>query len=123
MDDLGAHSDSLSSFTISVYLVGYCFGPLLAAPVSELYGRLMALYPGFVVYLASLAICGSSHSIAVFIVFRALMGFAGIAFLICGPAIIADIVAPKRRGLAVTVITSGVTFVSRLNAFGMLVLT
>lgn len=112
MNDLGSHSSSLSAFTVSIYLVGYCFGPLLVAPVSEVYGRLAALYPGFIVYLASLAICGSSHSIAVFIVFRALMGFAGIAFLICGRAVIADIVAPKRRGLAVTIMTSGVTFVS-----------
>ncbi|CRG90253.1 putative transporter C1529,01 [Talaromyces islandicus] len=110
MNDLGSHTSSLSAFTISIYLVGYCFGPLLVAPVSELYGRLMALYPGFVAYLAALAICGSSNSIAVFIVFRALMGFAGIVFLICGRAIIADIIAPKRRGLAVTLVTSGATF-------------
>lgn len=125
MDDFGSHSSSLSAFTISIYLVGYCFGPLLVAPVSELYGRVVALYPGFVVYLASLAICGSSHSIAVFIVFRALMGFAGIAFLICGRSVIADIVAPKRRGLAVTFMTSGVTFVSHSDGFlfGVLVLT
>jgi MFS family permease len=112
MDDFGSHSSSLSAFTISIYLVGYCFGPLLVAPVCELYGRVVALYPGFVVYIAALAICGSSHSVAVFIVFRALMGFAGIVFLICGRAVIADIVAPKRRGLAVTFMTSGVTFVS-----------
>ncbi|QKX53492.1 uncharacterized protein TRUGW13939_00571 [Talaromyces rugulosus] len=74
MDDFGSHSSSLSAFTISIYLVGYCFGPLLVAPVCELYGRVVALYPGFVVYLAALAICGSSHSIAVFIVFPAWSG-------------------------------------------------
>jgi MFS family permease len=111
MDDFGSHSNSLSAFTISINL-GYWFSPLLVAPVCELYGRVVALYPGFVVYIATLAICGSSHSIAVFIVFRALIGFAGIAFLICGRAVIADIVAPKRRGLAVTFMTSGITFVS-----------
>jgi MFS family permease len=112
MADLGSHSNSLSAFTISIYLVGYCFGPLLIAPVSEIYGRVVALYPSFVVYLAALAICGSSSNIAVFVVFRAVMGFAGIAFLICGRAVIADIVAPKRRGLALTFLTSGATFVS-----------
>ncbi|EED15452.1 conserved hypothetical protein [Talaromyces stipitatus ATCC 10500] len=112
LDDFGTHSDTLSSFTISIYLIGFCFGPLLIAPVSELYGRVIVLYPSFVVYLGALAICGSSNNIAVFIVFRALMGFAGITFLICGRAVVADIIAPKRRGLAVTFITSGATFVT-----------
>lgn len=112
MNDLGSHSDSLSTFTISIYLVGYCFGPLLIAPLSELYGRMVVLYPSFAVYIAALAICGSSKSIAVFIVFRAVMGFAGITLLICGQAVIADIITPERRGLALSFMTSSVTFVS-----------
>ena len=46
---------------------------------------------------------------AVFIVFRAIMGFAGITFLICGRAVIADIIPPERRGIAVSLMTSGPT--------------
>lgn len=117
MNDLGSHSDSLSAFTISIYLVGYCFGPLLIAPMSELYGRVVVLYPSFVIYIATLAICGSSRNIAVFIFFRALMGFAGISFLICGRAVIADIITPERRGLALSFMTSSVTFVSAQTYF------
>lgn len=113
MADFGTNSDSVASFTISVYVIGYCFGPLLISPASEVYGRVAVLYPGFIVYLVTLAVCGSSSNIATFIVFRAVMGFAGITFLICGMAVIADIIPPQRRGLALSLLTSGPTLVSR----------
>lgn len=37
--DFEITSTELSSFVVSVYLLGYCFGPLLIAPISEMYGR------------------------------------------------------------------------------------
>ena len=37
--DFEITSTELASFVVSVYLLGYCFGPLLIAPISELYGR------------------------------------------------------------------------------------
>ncbi|KAJ6170116.1 hypothetical protein N7485_007462 [Penicillium canescens] len=43
--DFGVTSTELSSFVVSVYLLGYCFGPLLLAPLSEMYGR-QYLYHG-----------------------------------------------------------------------------
>jgi len=113
MTDFGTSSGALSSFTISIYTLGYCFGPLLVAPISELYGRLPVLYPSFIVYLLTLVVCGKSTNIATFIAFRAVMGFAGISFLICGRAVIADIISPQRRGLAVSFMTSGPTLVSK----------
>ena len=109
--DLGTNNDSLGPFAVSVYTVGYCFGPLLIAPASELYGRVAVLYPGFVLYLVALAVCGSSTNIAVFIVFQAVMGFAGITFLICGRAVVADIIPKRSRGAAVSFMTSGPTLV------------
>lgn len=39
VQDFGITSTELSSFVVSVYLLGYCFGPLLIAPISEMYGR------------------------------------------------------------------------------------
>ena len=113
MADFGTSSNSLASFTISIYLIGYCFGPLLISPASELYGRVAVLYPSFIVYLVTLVVCGSSTNIATFIIFRAVMGFAGITFLICGRAVIADIIPPQRRGLALSLMTSGPTLVCR----------
>lgn len=37
--DFKITSTELASFVVSVYLLGYCFGPLLIAPISEMYGR------------------------------------------------------------------------------------
>lgn len=39
VQDFKITSTELSSFVVSVYLLGYCFGPLLIAPISEMYGR------------------------------------------------------------------------------------
>ena len=114
MADFGSRSDSIASFTVSIYVIGYCFGPLLIAPASELYGRVVVLYPSFILYLVTLAVCGSSTNIITFLIFRALMGFAGISFMICGAAVIADIIPAQRRGLAMSLLTSGPTLVSRL---------
>jgi hypothetical protein len=36
-------SSMLGSFVVSVYILGYSFGPFIIAPLSEIYGRL-ALY-------------------------------------------------------------------------------
>ena len=117
MVDFGTRSDSVASFTVSIYILGYCFGPLLIAPASELYGRVIVLYPSFIVYLVTLAVCGSSTNIVTFLIFRALMGFVGISFMICGAAVIADIIPPQRRGLAMSFLTSGPTLVSRSWAY------
>ena len=120
MTDFKTDSESLATFTISVYLIGFCFGPILFAPASELYGRVTVLYPSFIVYLVALAICGSSTNLGTFTVFRLLMGMAGTGFLICGRAVIADIIPLHRRGLALSFMTSAPTLVSGARAGRML---
>lgn len=112
MADFEVHSDFLASFKISIYVVGYCFGSLIIAPASELYGRIVVLYPSFIVYLVTPAICDSSANVATFIIFWAVMEFVGNAFPICGRAVIEDIIRPQRRGIALSLVTSGPTLVS-----------
>lgn len=53
LHDFNSTSGELSSFVLSVYVLGYAVGPMIAAPMSEMYGR-------FVVYL--LRTSGSSPS-------------------------------------------------------------
>jgi MFS family permease len=106
------NSGSLASLTISIYVIGYCLGPLVVAPLSELYGHIAVLYPAYVVFIAALAVCGSSKYLALFIVFRAVMGFGAITFVLIGPAIVADLVPRERRGLALSVMSTGPVIVS-----------
>lgn len=112
MADFHSSIDFLASFAVLMYIIGYCLGPLVVAPTSELYGRVMILYPAYVVFMASLAMCGSSSSLPLFIVFRAVMGFAGIAFVLLGPAIGADLIPKERRGFALSIMSSGPVVVS-----------
>ena len=112
MLDLHSSDDALQSLTVSIYTIGYCLGPLIVAPVSELYGRVAVLYPAYAIFLVALAVCGSSTSLSLFIVFRAIMGFAGIAFVILGPAVAADLIPKERRGFALSILSAGPVVVS-----------
>ena len=107
MADFGSNNDALVSLTISIYVVGYCIGPLIIAPVSELYGRLPVVYLAFVTFLLSLVVCGISQNIVLFLIFRVMSGLAPVAFLLMGPAIAADIIPKERRGLAMSLLTIG----------------
>ncbi|KAH7403011.1 major facilitator superfamily domain-containing protein [Cadophora sp. MPI-SDFR-AT-0126] len=40
LTEFGSTNLDLGSFSVSVYLLGYAFGPLIIAPLSEMYGRL-----------------------------------------------------------------------------------
>lgn len=39
MRSLGSDNAELESFVVSIYVIGYALGPLIAAPMSEIYGR------------------------------------------------------------------------------------
>lgn len=121
MADFGRHNsnDGLASFTVSIYSLGYCFGPLFVAPTSEIYGRVPVLFPGFAIYLLTLVVCARSNNIVTFLAFRCMIVFAGIAFLICGRAVIAHMIEPARRGLAVSFMTSGPTLVSPSKEYNL----
>ena len=83
-------------------------------PISELYERIYVAFPAYVISIVSLAVCGASESLPLFIVFRAIMGFAGVGFVILGPAVVADLMPVEKRGLALSVMTTGPVVVSFL---------
>ncbi|TGO49249.1 hypothetical protein BCON_0216g00230 [Botryotinia convoluta] len=107
MADFHSTNGSIASLTISIYTIGYCLGPLLIAPISELYGHVSVLYPGYIGFMLALAVCGSSRSLPLFVVFRAIMGFAAITFVLMGPAIVADLIPREQRGSALSIMSTG----------------
>lgn len=113
LHDLKAdHKDSLGALSISIYTLGYCIGPLIVAPLSEIYGRIWLLRVAYLVFPLTLVGCGASRSIGALIVFRAIMGFAGIVFLLLGAAIIPDIMPKERRGISLGTMLTGAGLVS-----------
>ncbi|TVY67379.1 Efflux pump radE [Lachnellula suecica] len=109
LKEFHSSSDTLATFTISEYAAGYVLGPLVVAPLSELYGRLPVVHVTNVVFLIFTIACAVSSDIPMFIVFR-----LGQAVCVCGvgtlgPGFIADLIPVERRGLAMTLFAVGPT--------------
>ncbi|KAH0442393.1 MFS multidrug transporter [Colletotrichum camelliae] len=103
LKDFNAPDGVLSSLVVSIFNLGFVFGPVLAAPMSELYGRYPAYSISNVLFLACNAACAVSPNIGVLLVFRFLSGCAGAAPLSIGGGTIADVAPPALRGRAVSV--------------------
>lgn len=94
------HSDNveLASFVVSVFLLGFAFGPMVIAPMSEEYGRLPVYHVcniGFVIFTIA---CAVSSNLNMLIAWRFFEGVFGSAPLTIGGGTIADIVVQEKRG-------------------------
>lgn len=114
MDDLDVKSNRgpLSTLTISINILGYVFGPIFIAPVSEHVGRRVVLIVSIPILLVSIVGPGASVNIAMFLIFRALGGFATAALNLISYAIVADILPLERRGLGMSIVLAGPSIVS-----------
>jgi multidrug resistance protein len=93
-------SSIAATFLLSVYILGFAFGPLFVAPMSEIYGRSM-LYNIGNVFFAIFSICTAlSNSIGMMMAFRFLMGLAGSVPITIGSGSIADMMPIEMRGRA-----------------------
>ncbi|KAF5535511.1 major facilitator superfamily transporter [Fusarium mexicanum] len=93
-------SQEVATLGISLYVLGFTFGPLIWAPLSELYGRKKVFFFTFMVATAFSAGAAGAGSIASLLVLRFLTGSIGSAPLSNAPALIADMFDKSERGLA-----------------------
>lgn len=98
--DFSITNSTIASLTVSIYLLGFALGPLVIAPLSELYGRLWIYHICNVVFLAFTIGCATSKNLASFLTCRFLAGCAGAAPLTIGGGTIADLVPVEKRGAA-----------------------
>ncbi|KAF3926353.1 hypothetical protein AA313_de0202322 [Arthrobotrys entomopaga] len=98
MEDFNSNSQTLASFIVSVYLLGFAIGPVFIAPLSELYGRRWVYVICNYLFTAFTIACGRSTSIGMLIAFRLLAGAAGCAPLTLGGGSIADMIPFEQRG-------------------------
>jgi len=73
-----------SQLVLSIFVLGYAIGPLMLAPLSEIYGRVPVLQLANLFYLAFNLACGASTSKGQMIDFRFLSGLGGSAPLALG---------------------------------------
>ncbi|CAI0650527.1 unnamed protein product [Colletotrichum noveboracense] len=100
-------SSMVASLTVSIYVLGYCVGPFLIAPLSEIYGRLAVYHICNITYEAFTIGCALSTNASMFLAFRFLAGCAGAAPMAVGGGTIADMYKADERGKAMALFSLG----------------
>jgi multidrug resistance protein len=101
-------SDSLlASFVVSVWILGYFFGPLFLGPLSELYGRLPVYWVCNVLFTVFNIASALSPSLSALVVFRFLAGTFGGCPITIGAGTFGDLIRPRSRGKVIAVWSLG----------------
>ncbi|KIW09985.1 hypothetical protein PV08_11761 [Exophiala spinifera] len=99
-----------AGLVITLFLLGYCAGPLVFAPLSEFYGRRVVFLATFTCYNAFNFLCAFAPNFGSLLVGRLLCGTFASAPMTNAPGVVADIWGPIERGNAMAVF-SIMTFV------------
>lgn len=97
--DLTGSIDLLTA-GLSLYVLGFALGPLLWAPLSELFGRQVIFVVSFIGFTAFNGACVSAQNISQLLVLRFFSGAFGSSPLTNAGGVIADIFNVSERGLA-----------------------
>lgn len=98
---------TLGSFVVSIFILGYAVGPLLIAPLSEIYGR-MPIYHAFnVLFVIWTLACAFAPNLGGLLVFRFFEGMAGVCAITIGGGTIADLIPAEKRGAFMSVYAIG----------------
>ncbi|KAF5373371.1 hypothetical protein D9757_009768 [Collybiopsis confluens] len=98
-------SEEVATLTISLFVAGYCVGPLLWGPLSEEFGRRPVFIGTFFVYTMFQIGMALAKNTASLLVFRFMGGIFAAAPLSNSGALISDIWDAKSRGKALAIFT------------------
>lgn len=89
---------TLGSFVVSIFILGYAVGPLLIAPLSEIYGRMPVYHVCNVLFIIWTLACAFAPSLGALLAFRFFEGVAGVCAITIGGGTIADLIPAEKRG-------------------------
>ena len=92
--------EEIATLGLSLFVLGFAVGPLLWAPMSELYGRQILFFGTYAAVTAFNAGAAGSKNIQTLLVLRFFAGAFGSSPLTNAGGVIADMFAAKERGLA-----------------------
>lgn len=92
-----------AGLVITLFLLGYCFGPLFFAPLSEFFGRRWIFYTTFICYIIFNFLCAWAPNFGALLVGRFITGTFASAPLSNAPGVLADLWGPVERGNAMAV--------------------
>lgn len=96
-------SQLVATLGISLFVLGFAIGPLLWAPLSELYGRQFLFIGTYTVLTAFNAGAAGSQNIATLIILRFFAGTFGASPLTNAGGVIADMFPANQRGLGMAI--------------------
>ncbi|KAJ9604821.1 MFS siderochrome iron transporter 1 [Cladophialophora chaetospira] len=96
-------SQEVATLGVSLFVLGFAIGPLLWAPLSELYGRQVLFIGTYAVLTAFNAGAAGAQSIASLIIMRFFAGTFGASPLTNAGGVIADIFPANQRGLGMSI--------------------
>lgn len=95
---------------ITLYVLGFAFGPMVWGPASELYGKSRPLWIGYFIFCVCQLPCALAEDFALLLTFRFLSGLAGSSTLaILGGMYVDFLTDPVERGIS-TAVFSVATF-------------
>lgn len=110
MADFDNSSTILATFVVSVYILGFAFGPLLVAPWSEYSGRSVVYNTtNFLFFIFNIS-SALAPSLASLVVFRFLDGVAGVTPTTIGSGTVVDLMPKESRGKAMALWSLGPLF-------------
>lgn len=110
MEGFQSDNNELSSFVVSVYVLGYATGPLLVAPLSEIYGRIPVYHICNLGLVTFTAACALAPTLNALIVFRFIAGTFASCPMTNSGGTIADMIPQEKRGRWMSMYTVGPLF-------------
>ncbi|CAG8973086.1 hypothetical protein HYALB_00009390 [Hymenoscyphus albidus] len=93
-------SREIAVLPLSLYTFGFVLGPIIAGPLSELYGRRIIYWTSLPLLMTFTAISGASKNITQLVVNRLIAGIVGSGALAVGAGTVADSWSPRANGRA-----------------------
>ncbi|KAI0099192.1 MFS general substrate transporter [Nemania sp. FL0031] len=97
------NNEQLESLSTSIFVTAFVFGPLVFAPLSEIYGRSLLLNCTNVLFAVFTIAAAVSTNLPQILVFRFFQGLWGCVPTTLGGGIIADLVESDQRGRALSI--------------------
>ncbi|TFK38130.1 multidrug resistance protein 4 [Crucibulum laeve] len=98
---------TVTALTLSIFLLSFAIGPLILAPLSEMYGRTWVLHICNLFTLAFSLGCAFAPNTGALIGFRFLSGLSGSAPIACGGGSVGDLFSEKDRASAMALYSLG----------------
>lgn len=93
-------SEIVMMLGVSLFVLGFSIGPIVWGPLSELKGRRLPLFTGYLVFALMQIPIALSHNVAGILICRFLAGAFGASPVVLVSTVYADIWPPAERGIA-----------------------